>query len=101
MQNEQTNLFTRDDTFFGVCQGLGEDLGINPLFLRLALPVPLFFFPVETIAGYAAAGLLLLCIRLLVPNPRAAKVEAAPLQIGAEVEAPAPQPEPAPVPLAA
>lgn len=79
MQQDSGNLFTRDDTFFGVCQGLGEDLGVNPIFLRMALPVPLFFFPVETIAGYFAAGLLVLTTRLLVPVPRA-KTEPQPVE---------------------
>lgn len=72
MQDVQGNLFTRDDTFFGVCQGLGEDLGINPNWLRIAIPAPLFFYPAETVAGYAVAGLLVLLTRLIYPNPRAA-----------------------------
>ena len=71
MQNVQPSLFARDDTFFGVCQGLGEDLGISPNLLRLALAPALFFNPVATIGGYAAAGLLVLLSRKLFPNPRA------------------------------
>ncbi len=72
MQNVQPSLFARDHTFFGVCEGLGEDFGFNPLYLRVALPVPLFFFPAETIAAYVAAGLLVLLTRLLFPDPRIA-----------------------------
>ena len=75
MQNVQPSLFARDHTFFGVCEGLGEDFGFNPLYLRVALPVPLFFFPAETLAGYAAAGVVVLLSRLLFPDPRAAVVE--------------------------
>jgi phage shock protein PspC (stress-responsive transcriptional regulator) len=75
MQNVQPSLFARDHTFFGVCEGLGEDLGFNPLYLRLALPVPLFFFPAETIAVYVAAGVMVLLLRLLFPDPRVAAVE--------------------------
>ena len=75
MQNVQPSLFARDHTFFGVCEGLGEDLGFNPLYLRVALPVPLFFFPAETLAGYAAAGVVVLISRLLFPVPRGAVVE--------------------------
>ncbi len=75
MQNVQPSLFARDHTFFGVCEGLGEDFGFNPLYLRVALPVPLFFFPAETVAGYAAAGVVVLLSRLLFPNPRAAVAE--------------------------
>ena len=75
MQNVQPSLFARDHTFFGVCEGLGEDFGFNPLYLRAALPVPLFLFPAETLVAYAAAGVVVLLSRLLFPNPRAATVE--------------------------
>lgn len=87
MQNTQPSLFARDDTFFGVCQGLGEDLGISPNLLRLALVPALFFNPVATIGGYAAAGLLVLLSRKLFPNPRVteAPVAAEPATVEAEV----------------
>lgn len=106
MQDSQPNLFTRDDTFFGVCQGLGEDLGINPNWLRIAVPVPLFFFPVQTIAGYAAAGLLLLAVRLLFPVPRLASSAAAqpanvPVTVATEVDTLPTRTEAKPVLLAA
>jgi phage shock protein C len=75
MQTSQPNLLTRGDTMFGVCQGLGEDLGIHPNVLRVALAGLLFFFPVATIAGYGAAGLLVLMSRYLFPEPRRAVAE--------------------------
>ena len=78
MQNRQPNLFTREDTLFGVCEGLGEDLGINPLWIRLAFTVLLFFQPAGALAGYAAAGVLVLTVRLLSPNPRLPAPAAAP-----------------------
>lgn len=92
MTASKANLFTRDDTFFGVCQGLGEDLGIHPDLIRLSLVVPLFFFPVQTLAGYLAAGLFVLALRLLLPNPRSGA------NVKAEVET---EVEPASLPLAA
>jgi phage shock protein PspC (stress-responsive transcriptional regulator) len=95
----QGNLFTRDDTFFGVCQGLGEDLGINPNWLRAALPVLAFFYPIPAIAGYAAAGVLVLGTRLLFPNPRVAVTEEA--EVAAAAPATAATAEPEPMPLAA
>lgn len=58
------NLFTRNDTIFGVCQGLGEDLGFNPLWLRLALILPIFWFPFHIVAAYLALGLVVLVSRL-------------------------------------
>jgi phage shock protein C len=66
------NLFTRDDTFFGICEGLGEDFRFNPLWLRLALTLALFFNPVATIAGYLALGLTVLFSRLIFPAPSVA-----------------------------
>lgn len=78
MSSARPNLFTRDDTMFGVCQGLGEDFGFNPNYLRMALPLPLFLYPVETIAGYLALGLILMIVHWLIPNRPATegKVEA-------------------------
>lgn len=73
----QGNLFTRDDTFFGVCQGLGEDLGFNPNWLRIALPILAFFWPVATIVGYVAAGVLVFATRFLFPEPRVAVTDEA------------------------
>lgn len=80
MQTRQPSLFARDHTILGVCEGLGEDLGINPVFLRLALCVPLFLNWQATIVGYLAVGVVVLATRLIFPNPRvkAAKAEAAP-----------------------
>jgi phage shock protein PspC (stress-responsive transcriptional regulator) len=79
MQSTQTWLIARDDTFLGVCQGLGEDLGINPLWLRLAFSVSLLWNPTAVIAAYLGAGVLVLATRLIAPNPRrAATAEPAP-----------------------
>ena len=75
MQNETTNLFRRRDTFFGICEAVGQDFGFNPLYLRLAFIAPLFFFPVQTFAAYLALGGIVLMSRLLFPN-KAAAVEA-------------------------
>ena len=85
MQTAQPSLFAREDTFFGVCQGLGEDLGFNPLYLRLAFTLALFLNPVAALGGYAAAGVVVLAARLLFPNPRpAAKHEQAEAEREAE-----------------
>src|SRR3546814_1112596 len=35
MDSETTNLFRRRDTFFGICEAVGQDFGFNPLWLRL------------------------------------------------------------------
>ncbi len=67
MGNETTNLFRRRDTFFGVCEAVGQDFGFNPLWLRLAFVAPIFFFPVQTFIGYFVLGAVVLASRLLFP----------------------------------
>ncbi len=71
MPFSDTNVFARDDTFFGVCQALGEDLGFNPNYLRVAFALPLLYAPLATLAVYAALAVVVVLLRLLVPNPRA------------------------------
>ena len=85
MQDRQPNLFARDDTFFGVCQGLGEDLRISPDLLRVVLTLLLFFQPLAALGLYGAAGVLVFLTRWLFPNPRFATeaevaVEAEPVE---------------------
>jgi phage shock protein PspC (stress-responsive transcriptional regulator) len=97
------NLLARDDTFFGVCQGIGEDLGFSPNWLRLAFGVSLLWNPPVVIGTYVALGMVVLAARLIAPNPKAAKnpviAEAAPAE-AVRIEAPAAN-EQQPVPLAA
>lgn len=74
MQNANNNLLLRDDTFFGVCQGIGEDVGFNPNILRVAF-APLLFFSWQAAIGlYIGLGLLVLTTRLIAPNPKMTKV---------------------------
>jgi len=75
MASAHTSVLTRDDTFFGVCEALGEDFGFHPNLLRLAFALTLFFSPLAAVAGYAAAGLVVAATRWLVPNPRVAVPE--------------------------
>ena len=84
MQNETTNLFRRRDTFFGICEAVGQDFGFNPLYLRLAFIAPLFFFPVQTFAAYFALGLVVLASRLIFP----AKTAGQPALTTIEADAP-------------
>ena len=89
MQVSQPSLIARDDTFFGVCAGLGEDFGFNPLYLRVAFAAALFFNPLAALGAYAAAGLVVLLARLISPNPRRA---AAPQPLAASAAVPADAP---------
>ena len=72
MPTHQPSLLARDDTFFGVCQAIGDDFGFNPNWLRVALPVLLFLNPTLTLAGYAAAGVVVFVSRWFYPEPRVA-----------------------------
>jgi phage shock protein PspC (stress-responsive transcriptional regulator) len=90
------NLLTRDDTFLGVCQGIGEDFGFNPNWLRLAFGVSLLWNPAVVIGAYLTLGLVVATSRLIAGDPRAAAPAAAP----AAAEADARRPEAAPAPQA-
>jgi phage shock protein PspC (stress-responsive transcriptional regulator) len=70
MQAVQTNVFTRDDTFFGVCQAIGDDFGFSPQWLRIAFALAIFWNPFAAVAAYAGLGALVLATRWLVPNPQ-------------------------------
>lgn len=99
MQSAQPNLFTRDDTFFGVCEGLGKDFGIHPNILRVALGGALFWNPPVAVVSYVAAGLIVLGMRLIVPEPKPSKAsEPARASISDQEAVPA---EDEPIPLAA
>ncbi len=90
MQGEDKgNLFTRDDTFFGVCEGLGEDLGIPSNLFRMAFALGFFFSAQGALIAYAALGALVLFSRLVFPKPRA------PRRTGGELAGAAPLGQPA------
>lgn len=80
MQDDHPSLFARDDTFFGVCQGIGGDFGFNPLWLRLVFTVAVFVSPVAAVSAYLALGAVILIVRWFVPSARAVAV---PKAIGA------------------
>ena len=63
------SVFSRDDTFFGVCEALGEDLRIPPTLLRIGFALALFFNPIAAVGAYLGLGLFVAALRWLVPNP--------------------------------
>lgn len=79
----QPSVFARDHTILGVCEALGEDLGFNPVFLRVPLAVCLLLNPWAVVATYAGLGVLVAFTRLVAPAPRqtaAIEAEAAPAE---------------------
>jgi len=75
MQDAQLNVETHEDvtpepdTLFGVCQTIGNELGFNPFYLRIALLGLLFFSPVAVIASYVALGGAVALSTWLFPKP--------------------------------
>lgn len=65
MQN--ANLFTRDDTIFGACEGIGEDFGFNAQYLRVALGGMMFWNPVAALGTYVVLALAVFASRKLFP----------------------------------
>ena len=65
----QTSVFfNRDDTFFGVCEAIGQDFGFTPLWLRLALAVPMAVYPLVWLGIYAVLGTAVLASRMIAPE---------------------------------
>lgn len=79
MNDYSQNVLTRPDTLLGVCQAIGEDFGFNPLILRLAFALPLFWNPYVAVAAYLALGAIVAVTRWIAPNPSVAK-PAAPVE---------------------
>ena len=89
-----TPLPLRSDTILGVCQALGDDFGFNPLWLRAALPVGLFWHPELVIGLYLGLGVIVAISRLAFPPrrvaiPAAAAAAPAAAAVEARVEQPA------------
>jgi phage shock protein C len=66
---QASSVLARDDTFFGICEALGEDFRFNPIFLRLAFAGLLFWNPLAAVGAYAAAGVVVGVSRWFVPGP--------------------------------
>lgn len=66
------NLFLRNDTLLGVCQGLGEEFGFNPTWLRIVLAAGVLWNPLAMIGTYLALGAVFAVARWIYPVPTAA-----------------------------
>ena len=79
----QTATFNRSDTLLGVCEAIGQDLGFNPLWLRLALTLGLFWNAAAIIGLYAGLAVAVYAARWLTPV-RAVRVAEAPVNTQAD-----------------
>lgn len=73
IMTNQTPLPLRNDTILGVCEAIGQDFGFNPLYLRLAFIVPLFFAPALAFAAYLGLGVIVAATRYFAPNKPASE----------------------------
>jgi phage shock protein PspC (stress-responsive transcriptional regulator) len=70
MQTHQPSLFARNDTLLGVCEAIGEDIGFNPIWLRVGFACGVFFNFAATVGVYLALGAVVLASRLIYRSPR-------------------------------
>jgi phage shock protein PspC (stress-responsive transcriptional regulator) len=80
MQSSQPSLFARPDTFFGVCEAIGQDFGFNPNYLRILLGGSLLLSPVIVLSTYLALGALVLLSHRLFPARPANVIRSAGVQ---------------------
>ena len=57
----------RNDTFLGVCEAIGGDLGFNPNWLRVAFGFLILFNPVVAVAAYLSLGIFVAVAHWLFP----------------------------------
>ena len=57
----------RADTMLGVCEGIGQDLGFNPTYLRVTFASLFYFNPLMVIGSYLALGAGVALARWLYP----------------------------------
>ena len=67
-QETRPNLVLRHDTILGVCEGIGEDFGFNPNFLRVPLAAGVLWNPLAIFGIYLALGVALFVSRWIYPK---------------------------------
>jgi phage shock protein PspC (stress-responsive transcriptional regulator) len=76
VQGHQPALPFRADTMLGVCEGIGQDLGFNPTYLRVVFASLFYFDPAIVVGSYLALGAGLALARWLYPVRAAPVAEA-------------------------
>ena len=75
-QENQAALPLRNHTILGVCEGIGEDFGFNPVWLRIPLATMVIVNPLWAFGAYFALGAIVLASRLLFPQRSSAQSQA-------------------------
>ena len=58
----------RGDTFLGVCEAVGQDLGFHPNWLRIPFAAMILWNPTVIIGSYLALGCVVAVTRLAFPD---------------------------------
>jgi phage shock protein PspC (stress-responsive transcriptional regulator) len=75
-EQERTPLPLRSDTFLGVCEAIGQDLGINPNWIRVVFAPLILINPVAAIGAYLGLGAVVAGARWMFPaKAKASSVE--------------------------
>ena len=85
-QVPQVALPLRSHTILGVCEGIAEDFGFNPILLRVPFAASVLWSPIWAIVAYLALGLVVLGSRLLFPKAKPAQSIASEAENPAEFE---------------
>ena len=67
----------RGDTFLGVCEAVGQDLGFHPNWLRIPFAAMILWNPTVIIGSYLALGCVVAVTRLAFPDRVAVQPKAA------------------------
>jgi phage shock protein C len=70
--HEAAEFTAEPDKLFGICFAVGNELGFNPFFLRVALIALMVFSPVASISAYVGLGALVLLAHIVFPKPGSA-----------------------------
>ena len=87
MQFSRNSLSLRSDTMFGVCEALGQDLGINANWFRVAFAAAVIFNLEYALLAYVGIGVVVLLSRLVYPSRAVAETEATTAAIQADTPA--------------
>jgi phage shock protein PspC (stress-responsive transcriptional regulator) len=71
--NPEPALPLRSDTFLGVCEAVGQDLGFHPNWLRIPFAAMILWNPPVIIASYLALGCVVAVTRRAFPDRAAAQ----------------------------
>jgi len=65
----------RSDTFLGVCEAIGQDLNINPNWIRILFAPIILFSPLSALAAYLGLGAVVATSRYFFPATASQPVE--------------------------